>query len=136
MVQSFARNVDRFNMAKKLTPKERKYAVARIKGETQLKAYQEAGYAESTRNGDKVNAHKIEHRPHVQEAIERALQLHEATPEFAVGRLKAIAEQDKEIGASRLASKDILELHGWNKNERPNLQVNVKNAFFSASRKT
>lgn len=121
--------------SKRLTGKERKFVLAKVKGDTNVDAYKKAGYAPMNRKAVSVNASQIHTKPHIQQAIQDALALHEATPEFAVGRLKAIAEQDKEIGASRLASKDILELHGWRKEERPNLQVSVKNAFFNASRK-
>ena len=71
----------------------------------------------------------------VKAAIEAALEHHGATPEFAVGRLKQIAEQDKEIGAARLASKDILELHGWHRGDRPTDELQIANAFFQETRK-
>ena len=73
-------------------------------------------------------------KPHIQQAIDDALTLHGASPEWAVGQLAKVAKQDEELGAKRLASKDILELHGWRKEERPQLQLNVKNAFFNSSR--
>jgi len=126
--------IDKKTGKRKLTIREQKLVKNRIEGMTQAEAFVKAGYSQTTKNGTAVNAHKKINQPHIQEAINDALQLHGATPEFAVKRLKEIAEQEKEIGAARLASKDILELHGWNKNERPNLQLNVKNAFFGAAR--
>ncbi len=122
-------------MKKKLTMKERKFIAAKVKGQTDLAAYKNAGYSILKNNNSmRVNANKVKKRPHISEAIDKALLFHEATPEFAVGRLKAIAEQEKELGASRLASKDILELNGWRKEERPQLQVSIKSAFFNSHR--
>lgn len=99
-----------------------------------LEAYRASGYSADNKPVATVAASRLYNKPSIQQAIEEALTFHQATPEFAVGRLKTIAAQDKEIGAARLASKDLLELHGWNKNERPSLQLNVKNAFFGNSR--
>lgn len=130
-----AMHVTKDGKKKRLTPKERKFAMAKVAGDTNLVAYKKAGYAPMKPESEAVAASVVNTKPHIQQAIQDALNLHEATPEFAVGRLKSIAEQEKEIGAARLASKDILELHGWRKEERPNLQVSVKNAFFNASRK-
>lgn len=122
---------------RKPTVREKKYAANRAKGMTQVQAYDAAGYSQNSQPQTKAQeASTIEQRPHVQKLIEDALIKHEATPEFAVGRLKQIAEQDKEIGAARLASKDILELHGWNKADRPTLNIVTKNAFFNTSRKS
>lgn len=121
----------------KYTIKEKKFIANKIKGDTNAKAYQDAGYKVSRRSTTDVNASKLLNKPKIQQAIEKALEYHDATPEFAVGRLKSIAEQDKEIGASRLASKDILELHGWNKNQTPNVTLDIKNAsFFNNSRES
>ena len=117
-----------------VTGKQRKFVAGIIAGKGTTTAYLEAGYAGDRQKVTRINASRLAKKPHIAEAIEQALEAHGATPEFAVGRLKSIAAQDDEIGAARLASKDILELHGWNKNERPTLQISVKNAFFSASR--
>lgn len=81
-----------------------------------------------------VRSSRMLKNDNVRQAIDDALQFHEATPEFAVGRLKKIAEQEKELGASRLASKDLLELHGWNKQSSPTVVLDVKQAFFQTSR--
>lgn len=119
---------------KKLTPKERKFVIGKVKGKTNVQAYLEAGYAPTTPDGMQVNASKINTKPRIQEAINKALELHGATPEWAVLQLKRVAEQDGEIGAKRLAAKDILELHGWNKAERPNNVLAINNAFFANTR--
>lgn len=119
---------------KRLTTKERKFVNAKVKGLTNVDAYKQAGYSITSKKVASVNAAKVRVKPHIQEAIDDALSFHEATPEFAVGRLKAIAAQEKEIGAARLASKDILELHGWRKNERPTVSLTVNQAFFGKSR--
>ena len=121
-------------MNKKLTLKERKYIKARIGGKTQKDSYKDAYSSNSNDNVIKVAAHQVEKRPHVQQAIEAALAAQGLTPEWAVAQLGKVAGQDEELGAKRLASKDILELHGWNKAERPNLQIDIKNAFFKSGR--
>lgn len=78
-----------------------------------------------------VTASRMLKRDNVQKAINDALEKRGATPEFAVNVLAEVAEQDKEIGARRLAAKDILELHGWRKDERPQATLQINNAFFS-----
>lgn len=121
---------------KKPTPKERAFIKGKIAGKTHAEAYLEAGYAPNSKEVMTVAGSNIAKRPHVQEAINKALELHGATPEWAVLQLKKVAEQDEEIGAKRLAAKDILELHGWNKNERPTVEIKFKNAFFQGGRST
>ena len=121
-------------MKKKLTIKEKKLVKGVVEGKTQAEAYADAGYALSTDNANAVNAHKAIQRPHIQQAIEDALIKQGATPEWAVHQLMKVADQDEEMGAKRLASMNILELHGWNKAEKPNLQLQVKNAFFGGGR--
>lgn len=121
---------------KRLTAKERALVKAKIQGKTNKDAYISAGYAiPRTENALKTNASKAVNRPHIQAAIDAALEAHGATPEWAVGQLMKVAQQDDELGAKRLAAKDILELHGWNKADRPTLQLDIKNAFFGGGRK-
>src|SRR5690606_31001517 len=112
------------------TIKQRKFVAAKIAGKKNAEAYLEAGYKASTRGIAEAEASRLTNKPNIQAAIDQALEMHGATPEFAVGRIKQIAEQTDEIGAARLAAKDILELHGWRKGEQPGLTLNVKNAFF------
>jgi phage terminase small subunit len=119
---------------KRLTIKQKKFVAAKIAGKTNHAAYVEAGYSAPTLNTATSEGSKLHRKPSIQAAIDKALEFHEATPEFAVGRLKSIAAQDVEIGAARLASKDILELHGWRKDERPQVSLNIKQAFFTQSR--
>lgn len=121
---------------KKLTGKERKYAIAKIKGATNIDAYKQAGYAIAKPNTMKNEASIINKRPHIQAVINEALERENLTPELAVSELKKIVVQDKEIGAKRLAIRDTLELHGWRKDDRPTLSISVKNAFFTAKRDT
>lgn len=122
---------------KKLTVRERKLVINKVKGMKNADAYIQAGYSPgNTDNSLRVNASKTINKPHIQAAIEEALEAQGATPEWAVAQLKKVAEQDTEIGAKRLAAKDILELHGWNKTDRPTVQLQVKNAFFQGGRKT
>lgn len=116
--------------------KERKFVKARVSGKNLAESYK-AGYSANTNyNVMRVAGGKVEKRPHVQQAIEAALEAQGLTPEWAVAQLGKVAKQDEELGAKRLASKDILELHGWNKNERPNLELNIKNAFFQGGRQS
>ena len=119
---------------KKPTIKERKFAIAKVKGKTNIEAYKEAGY-KMVGNSAAVDASKVKSRPHVQKLIEDALEAQGLSAEWAVAQLGKVARQDDELGAKRLASKDILELHGWNKTDRPTLQLDIKNAFFANARK-
>lgn len=119
---------------KKLNIQEKKLVKERIRGKTQLAAYEAAGYSVNNKEAAKVNASVKFNKPHIQKAIDDALEMHGATPEWAVRQLMKVAEQDEEVGAKRLASKDILELHGWNKSDRPTVQLDVKNAFFQSGR--
>lgn len=118
----------------KLTVKQRKFVANKVSGMTNHEAYIKAGYSAPTLTTATSEGSKLHRKPSIQAAIDAALEYHEATPEFAVGRLKSIAAQDDEIGAARLASKDILELHGWRKDERPQVSLNIKQAFFTQSR--
>jgi phage terminase small subunit len=118
---------------KKLTHKERKFVKQKIAGASDAEAYNSA-YSPQNNNVARVAAHKVKNRPHVQQAIEAALEAQGLTAEWAVAQLGKVAAQDDELGAKRLASKDILELHGWNKNERPTVQIQMKNAFFQTGR--
>lgn len=118
----------------KLTIRQRKFVANKVAGKTNAQAYVDAGYAVTSRPVAEVNASRLLKNANIQQAIEAALEMHGATPEFAVGRIKQIAEQTDEIGAARLAAKDILELHGWRKGEQPGITLNVKNAFFGESR--
>lgn len=122
---------------RRLSVKEKKFVKARVQGKTQAQAYVEAGYAPySTKNATAVEAHHIDKRPHIQKAIDDALLAQGATPEWAVSQLMKVAKQDEEMGAKRLASMNILELHGYNKTDKPQLQLEIKNAqFFSKGRK-
>ncbi len=118
----------------KLSIKETKYVAGRVKGLKKVEAYKQAGYKMTHLPSIRAETAKMNKKPHIQAAIDNALIKHGLSPEYAVGELGKIVAQDKEIGAKRLAIKDVLELHGWNKNERPTLQLNVNNAFFSNTR--
>lgn len=119
---------------KKLTGKQKAFISEYIKNgkngvRAALKVYNAANY----NTASAISSENLQ-KPNIQSAIDAALTYHEATPEFAVGRLKSIAAQEEEIGAARLAAKDILELHGWRKDERPQMSLSIKNAFFGQSR--
>lgn len=119
----------------KLTPKERKFVVAKVKGKTNRQAYIEA-YTPKTDKLSTIdpNASRIAKKKQVNEAIEQALKAHDLTPDFAIAELKTIVEQNKEIGAKRLAIKDVLELHGYKKETQNSIQLNVKQGFFKVGR--
>jgi hypothetical protein len=116
----------------KLTPKQAKFVKAKIEGKSNRTAALVAG-APTPVAADKY-AQRQSNNVQVRQAIEDALKAHGATPEYAVGILKEVADQDKEIGARRLAAKDILELHGWQRGDRPTVSVEIANAFFNQTR--
>ena len=119
----------------KLSVRQKKFIANKVKGETNHASYLKAGYRASNNDIARANSAKLLAKENIKQAIETALEAHGATPEFAVGRLKAIAEQDKELGASRLASKDILELHGWQRGDRPSVTLEFKDTqFFNQAR--
>ena len=118
----------------KLKPREKKLVKAIVEGKTQTQAYKEAGYAVMNTHADSVNATRKVNKPHIQQAINDALEAQGATPEWAVSQMMKVAAQDDEMGAKRLAAMNILELHGWNKTDRPSVQLQVKNAFFQGGR--
>ena len=118
-----------------LTIKQRKFVANKVAGKKNAESYVGAGYVARNRNVAEVESSRLLRKPNVQAAIDKALEFHGATPEFAVGRLKQIAEQETEVGAARLAAKDILELHGWRKDERPGVQITFKHSFFTQSRR-
>ena len=73
------------NKAKKLKPKEKKLVKAVIQVKSQPQAFAEAGYAvPKTDNALRVNASKKINQPHIQQAINDALEAQGATPEWAV----------------------------------------------------
>lgn len=121
---------------RKLTIQEKRLVAARVQGATQVEAYRAAGYSVKDKKIAAINATRKINKPHIQQAIDEALAAEGATPQWAVAQLKAVAEQNAEVGAKRLAAKDILELHGWNKADRPTVQLDIKNAFFQGARKT
>lgn len=117
-----------------LTVKQRKFVANKVSGMSNHEAYVKAGYSAPTLTTATSEGSKLHRKPSIQAAIDKALEFHGATPEFAVGRLKQIAEQDEEIGAARLASKDILELSGWRKDQRPQMSLTIKGSFFNEAR--
>lgn len=121
-------------MANKLTVKQKKFVSEIVKGsKSQAKAYVDAGYSATTDNVARVEGSKLMKKPSIQMAIDKALEKTGATPEFAVQVLADVAEQTEEIGARRLAAKDILELHGWRKDTRPQTTLQINNSFFTES---
>jgi phage terminase small subunit len=120
---------------KSLTIKERKFVKAYVSGKGKTAAYKEAGYSTSTaKNVNASAAYNVAKRPHIQAAIEEALVKLNYTPEFAVEQIGKVAAQDEELSPKLKASEKILELHGWNKAERPTLQLDIRNAFFNGGR--
>jgi phage terminase small subunit len=119
----------------KLTIKEKKFVAAKVSGKTNRDAFKEAGYStNSNMNTLDVAASLVNHRPNVQAAIDAGLAKAGLTPEYAIEQLAKIVSQDDEMGAKRLAIKDTLELHGWNKAERPQVHLVVEGEFFSQAR--
>lgn len=118
----------------KLTPSETQLVKSKISGKTHEQAYREAyPNAKGTKATAVANTDKVLKRPRVQQAIDDALAEQNLTPQYVIGKLKDIVDQDKEIGAKRLAIRDVLELHGYQKSAPPNLTINTKQAFFKQS---
>lgn len=121
---------------KRLTTKERLLVKAKVQGKTDIEAGRIAGYSPNGKDLTvKAAVGEVKRRPHVQEAIDAALSKLDLSVEWAVGELGKVAAQDEEMGAKRLATKDILELHGWNKKDKPTVQVEIKGDFFANFRK-
>lgn len=119
----------------KLTIKEKKFVAAKIAGKTNRAAFAEAGYStNSNKNTLDVAASHVNSRPNIQAAIDAGLAKAGLTPEYAIEQLAKIVEQDEEMGAKRLAIKDVLELHGWNKADKPTVHVKLEGSFFNTSR--
>lgn len=114
-----------------LKPKQAKFTVAKIAGKSNRVAGLEAG-AKTPQAADKY-AQRMSKNVQVQQAIDNALKANDMTPEYLVAQLKTVIEQDKEIGAKRLAIKDGLELNGWQRGDRPQIQLDIKNAAFFSS---
>lgn len=119
---------------KELNFREKRFVAAKVKGLKHVEALKEAGYQVSTKKTAVVKASQKLKEPHIQAAIRDALAISGATPEFAVKQLVKVAEQDEELGAKRLASKDILELHGWNKADKPSMNIEFSGNFFNEAR--
>lgn len=123
------------NMKNNLTVKQKKFVAKVVNGKTKTDAYKEV-YNPTTTKKESIyrQAHEVSKKPQVQQAINEALELHGLTPEVAIGELSKIVHQDEEIGAKRLAIKDVLELHGWRKDTRPQTTLQINNSFFTESR--
>lgn len=119
----------------KLTIKEKKYAAAKVAGKSNREAYKLAGYSTNMKKTTlDVAASQILKREGVQAAIDSGLAHAGLSPEYAIEQLAKIVNQDDEYGAKRLAIKDVLELHGWNRAERPQVHVKFEGGFFQAAR--
>ena len=119
----------------KLTIREKKFVAAKVAGKTNRAAYKVAGYSTNMKqDAADVAASNINRRPSVQAAIDVALAKHHLTPDYAIEQLAKIVGQDEELGAKRLAIKDTLELHGWNKADRPQVHVKFEGSFFQQAR--
>lgn len=118
---------------KKLTIKEAKYTKARIEGKNKRTAGLIAGA--TTEAGADKYANRMSKNVHVQKLIDEAMDAEGLTANKLISELRSVIEQDKEIGAKRLAIKDGLELLGWQRGERPNVTLDIKNAnFFGQTR--
>lgn len=115
-----------------MSPKQTKFVTAKIRGKSNREAGLIAGA--KTPAGADMYANRMLKNVKIQQAIQDALVLHELTPEFAIKELKSIVEQNKEIGAKRLAIKDVLELHGFKAGKDQSINLNVKQGFFKVSR--
>lgn len=118
-----------------LTIKERKFVAARISGKSQGSAALEAGsQAKDLKSAQQVGI-TMDRKANVRRAIEEALVNEGATPQWAASQLVKIAKQDIELEVKRKAVMDILKLHGWKEGEKPEIALEIKNAFFGTARK-
>jgi len=79
--------ITRVKVAKQLTVKEAKLVKAKVQGKTHREAMEEAGYSLGENNPDKVarvNASKTLAKPHVKEALDKALVRHGITLDTAI----------------------------------------------------
>lgn len=120
---------------KPLTIKEQRFVASRIKGKSLAEAAMEAGSNASTRLGAAQTGMVMARKANVKKAIENALINEGATPEWAAAQLVKIARQDGELEVKRKAVMDILKLHGWKEGEKPEIALEIKNAFFGEARK-
>jgi hypothetical protein len=114
-----------------LTPRDKKYVAARVKGSTKRQAALAAGLPTPIA-ADKY-AERVSKNVAIQKAIDDALVKHGADPEFAVQKIVNIAnmELDNKSAPSVLKASDkILELHGYRSGEKPSMTLNI-NSFFS-----
>lgn len=118
-----------------LSVKEQKYVAARIAGKSQGKAALEAGSQASTPQSAQQVGIVMDRKANVRKAIEDALTAEGATPQWAAAQLVKIAKQDVEMEVKRKAVMDILKLHGWKEGEKPEIALEIKNAFFGTARK-
>lgn len=126
---------------KTLTGKQNKMIVERTKDTTapHYEIIRRAGYnVNTTTTKGKQTATQIYgenmRKPEIQIRIDQALEAQGATPEFAIGVIKEVAEQKKEVGARRLAANDLLELNGYKKSAISNLNLNVNKGFFRVAK--
>lgn len=116
----------------KLSTKEKKYVTAIVRGSTKQQAGLKAG-AKTPVAASKY-ANRMSKDVKIRQAIDEALAKADLTPEHAIMELKYIVDQNKEIGAKRLAIKDVLELHGYNAKSAKTTNLNINNGFFAVSR--
>lgn len=118
----------------KLGPRQRKYVAGRARGLPKRQAALKAGLP-TPRAADKF-AERQSQNVAVQRAIDEALAKHELTADFAVSKIGSIANMELEARSAPSvlkASQTILELHGWRKEDKPNMTLNI-NQFFGKAR--
>lgn len=123
---------------KRLTIKEKKLVHYKAKGDTHKKAYRKAGYSMNSNEASIVsNTDKILKKPHVKEALEKALIKHDITLDNALSPiskgLKAkklvqdrsgrIIDEVEDLDLQIKASDRALKLLGVNKENAPNLHL-------------
>ena len=82
---------------KNLTVREKKFVEAKLRNMTHAQAYDAAGYSQGVQKDHKdIIGGRILKKPHIQAAIDEALENQGITPDWAVKELKKIASQDTE----------------------------------------
>jgi hypothetical protein len=118
----------------KLEPKQRIYAMARAKGKSKRQSGLEAG-AETPLAADKYGT-RMSSNVQVQKAIDEAMVKQGLSPEYAVKKIGSVADMELDNRSAPTilkASLTILELHGWRKEDKPNMTLNI-NQFFGKAR--
>lgn len=121
---------------RRLTLKQKRFIAEYLKNGGNGRQAALIAYPNQTSHSANVQATQNLNKPSIQAEIDKALQKHNATPDFAVGKIVEVANMEvdsKTAGSVLKASDTILELHGFRKGQNPSIGLQV-NQFFGKSR--